>query len=172
MFMKNAAKIIGVITGTLTLSQIAVAGHLNIVLEAYLDGRAEVATGASNNRIVGDPDGRGGIYVFGIDNDTQTLCYVLEVDGILQEGLMAHIHMGEAGENGPVIANLAGPVGGDAADCLSEGEPGKFNLQVLGGTDAGIVQAILQNPEGYYVNVHNADYPSGAIRGQLHALHE
>ena len=26
---------------------------------------------------------------------------------------------------------------------------------------------IRQNPEGYYFNVHNGDFPGGAVRGQL-----
>jgi hypothetical protein len=30
-----------------------------------------------------------------------------------------------------------------------------------------LVQAIIQNPENYYVNVHNAPFPGGAVRGQL-----
>ncbi len=29
------------------------------------------------------------------------------------------------------------------------------------------VAEILANPENYYVNVHNAEYPAGALRGQL-----
>jgi hypothetical protein len=28
-------------------------------------------------------------------------------------------------------------------------------------------QEILANPEDFYVNVHNAEHPSGAVRGQL-----
>jgi hypothetical protein len=141
----------------------AQAGHLNTVLEADLSGRAEVSD-SGNNRMVGDPNGRGEAYVFGIDNDPNTLCYVLTADRISDVPMGAHIHRGVAGENGPVVAALAFPVGGDAADCLTEGEPGKM-------MEPGIVADILGNPEGFYVNVHTDEYPGGAIRGQLHALH-
>jgi hypothetical protein len=129
------------------------------VLEADLDGRSEVATGATDRRIVGDPNGRGEVYVFGIDGDPTTLCYVLLVDRIAP-ATAAHIHEAAAGANGPVVVNLAAPGDGDAADCLTEGEPGKF---VSGQT----VADILANPSDYYVNVHNAAYPGGALRGQL-----
>jgi hypothetical protein len=30
-----------------------------------------------------------------------------------------------------------------------------------------LVKAIEKNPSGYYVNIHTAKYPAGAIRGQL-----
>ena len=30
-----------------------------------------------------------------------------------------------------------------------------------------VADAIRKSPQGYYVNVHNATYPNGAIRGQL-----
>ena len=144
----------------------AAAGHSNALLEAALDGRSEVATGASDRRVVGDPNGAGEAYVFGVDGDPTTLCYVLTVEGI--SGLekapgapyQAHIHEGAAGENGPVVANLAWPQGGNAADCLTEGETGKA-------LDRGKVAEILSDPSSYYVNVHNAEYPGGALRGQL-----
>lgn len=153
------AATVGVLLGTL-LSPLggALAGHTNTILTADLDGRQEVAADGSS-RIAGDPNGSGEAYVFGIDGDATTLCYVLTVDKI-EPAMMAHIHKGAAGSNGPVVVNLAAPGDGDAADCLTEGEAGKFV-----GTQT--VAEILANPEGFYVNVHNAEYPGGAIRGQL-----
>ena len=139
----------------------ALGGHTNTVLHAQLDGREEVRTGAEDNRVVGDPNGRGEAYVFGIDGDPTTLCYVLTVAKIAP-ATAAHIHEAPAGVNGPIVVNLAAPADGDAADCVSESEGGAFPT---GETAA----EILSNPSGYYVNVHNGDYPGGAIRGQLAA---
>lgn len=145
--------------GVLATFGIATAGHTNTVLETTLNGRNEVAAQPTDDRVVGDPDGRGEAYVFGIDGDATTLCYVLTADRI-GAATMAHIHEGAAGTNGPVVANLAAPADGNAADCLTEGEAGKF-------AEGQTVAEILANPQNYYVNVHNAAYPGGAIRGQL-----
>lgn len=138
---------------------VASAGHTNTVLETELDGRDEVASDANGKRNVGDPNGRGEAYVFGIDGDAKTLCYVLTVDKIAT-ATAAHIHEGARGKNGPVVVNLAAPADGNAADCLTEGEAGKF-------VGDQTVAEILANPQDYYVNVHNAEFPGGAIRGQL-----
>ncbi|HEY9763707.1 MAG TPA: CHRD domain-containing protein [Trichocoleus sp.] len=155
-----------VVLSGIALPQIARAGHTNRVLSTELTGRAEVASNARNNRMVGDPNGMGSAYVFGVDGDPTTLCYVLKVSDIqlvpVGEGIAAHIHEGAADENGPVVAALAGPEDGNAGDCLTEGEEGKFPTG-----EAGIVQRILTNPEKFYINVHNPEFPNGAIRGQL-----
>jgi hypothetical protein len=37
----------------------------------------------------------------------------------------------------------------------------------LTGLDKNLLKDILRNPLNYYVNVHNAPFPSGAVRGQL-----
>lgn len=167
------------LAGGLLIAGTVAAGHLNPVLEGDLSGRAEVAADASDQRIVGDPNASGEAYVFGIDDDTfgggvqsnaDTLCYLVLVDGIAEldqdpgNGRAAHIHRGVAGQNGPVVANLAFPTDGQAGDCLTEGEDGK-------GLSPGIVAEILANPEGFYVNVHNSEFPNGAVRAQLAASH-
>lgn len=148
----------------------ALAGHLNVLEETHLNGRKEVPVDPTVRGNVGDRNGKGQAYVFGIDGDTTTLCYVLTVEKI-EPATGAHIHRGGRNENGPIVANLAAPADGNAADCLTEGEVGpgttpKFPTG-MDGVPLATVAEILANPEGFYVNVHNAEFPSGAIRGQL-----
>ena len=147
----------------------ALAGHQNTVLQAALDGREEVSATATNAAMVGAPDARGQAYVFGIDGSTTTLCYTLvglqkvgELSMTPGNGRAAHIHEGARGSNGPVVANLAWPQDGQAGDCLTEATAGKFPTG-----EAGIVQRILKNPQSFYINIHNAEFPGGALRGQL-----
>ena len=172
--MSNQLHSIGVACSALIMGvaiavpQTANAGHTNAVLRVDLDGSAEVSSSGDSSEVVGDATGMGHAYVFGVDGDETTLCYVLGVSGIqmvpVAEGMAAHIHEGAMGENGPVVAALAGPEDGDAGDCITEGEEGKFPTG-----EAGIVQRILSNPEDFYINVHNPQFPDGAIRGQLMA---
>ncbi|MCP5301431.1 MAG: CHRD domain-containing protein [Chromatiaceae bacterium] len=144
----------------------AVPKHANTVLEAVLAGREKLAGGTIDRRIVGDPNDCGEACVFGVDGDPSTLCYGLSVDRIQRApvagGMAGHMHEGERGENGPVVALLAGPEEGNAADCLTEGEPGEFPTG-----ESRIVQYILSNPAQLCLNVHNPADPVGAIRGQL-----
>ncbi|WP_353952630.1 CHRD domain-containing protein [Knoellia sp. S7-12] len=167
ILLGGALGVAGLAAGLMLAPTAAQAGHTNALVSAHLTGRAEVSsTGAKG--VVGDPNGRGEFYVFGIDGDPTTLCYILEVSKIAEldqapgGGRAAHIHEGAKGTNGPVEVNLAFPQDGQSADCLTEGEAGK-------GLEAGEVQEILSNPSNYYVNVHNSEFPGGAVRGQLHA---
>lgn len=65
----------------------------------------------------------------------------------------AHIHLGNAGQNGPVYLNLAPVVNG-------AGATGKIT-----GLREGQIDTLLNQP--VYVNVHSSQVPGGLIRGQL-----
>ena len=80
----------------------------------------------------------------------------------IEDVMMAHIHEGPRGVNGPVVVPLfmEGP-GPNASHASAWG--------CVRGLDPTLVEEIAMHPENYYVNVHTAAVPAGAIRGQLHA---
>jgi hypothetical protein len=112
--------------------------------KAMLTGDAEVPG-------PGDPNGSGTVVVT-VNPDTREVCYELSVAN-LQEATAAHIHKGEKGEEGPVAVPLDAPKTGAAKGCTK--------------ADVVVIEAILQDPTDYYVNVHTAAFPKGAVRGQL-----
>lgn len=165
---KRAALALAIPTASvLGIVSVVSAGHENTVLETELQGANEVGDDPMSRVNVGDRNGNGSAYVFGIDGDPTTLCYVLTVDDI-GEAAAAHIHAGAEGTNGPVVVNLAAPADGNAADCLTEGEMVGPN-QDIPAFDGTTVADLLASPEDFYVNVHTEQYPDGAVRGQLTA---
>jgi hypothetical protein len=110
-----------------------------------------VLTGAAEFPGPGDPDGAGTAKVF-VNHGQKRVCYELTATNIVTP-TAAHIHIGAVGVAGPVVVPLTPPVGGSSAGCVD--------------VTAAVAKAILKNGAGYYVNVHNADFPDGAIRGQL-----
>jgi hypothetical protein len=81
------------------------------------------------------------------------VCYVLSADN-LPPAAAAHIHEGAAGASGNVVIPLKTPdANGKSSGCAAAAR--------------ALVAAILADPVGYYVNVHTAAFPGGAIRGQL-----
>lgn len=120
-------------------------GILGKKIIGLLNGPAEVPG-------PGDPDGVGFGWVRTKPNKGE-VCYELIVQGIAPATL-AHIHFAPAGQAGPVVVNLTPPTNGSSKGCVT-------------GLDKALVKNIKDNPEQYYFNVHNADYPAGAIRGQL-----
>lgn len=82
----------------------------------------------------------------------------------------AHIHEGRRGETGPVVAPLA--IFNDELDGTGDGEPRSagpdtpiFESGFIDDTD--LVEAILEDPSAFYVNVHTTRQPQGEIRGQI-----
>jgi hypothetical protein len=100
----------------------------------------------------GDPVGNGTATVRLRLGQAQA-CYKIAAKN-LPAAVAAHIHSGAAGSSGPVVIPLITP----KADGTSSG---------CAATTRSLVAAILKNAAGYYVNVHTAEFPGGAIRGQL-----
>ena len=133
------------------------------VLTAGLNGEKEVSsTGVKG---VGDLDGRGKAEVR-IQVARQRVCFDLSWSNIAAPS-MAHIHVGDADTAGPVVVTLF--MTGDEAAPGDQDLPDTLNS--AGGCATGLDKALLRriqdHPRGYYVNIHNNDFPAGAIRGQL-----
>ena len=105
-----------------------------------------------------DPDGSGTALVT-ITGTTVT--YSITVNAIAAPTAQ-HIHTGVAGVNGPVLVALPGVWTGSG--------DGPWVLNGATTTTAGTAASIIANPAGFYVNVHNATFPGGAVRGQLAAF--
>lgn len=109
----------------------------------HLSGSAEVPG-------PGDPDGSG-VAIVRWNTDDGTICYKIVVRQI-EPAAAAHIHIGAEGIAGPVVQGLTAPTDGQSSGCV---------------VNDALADALAADPGNYYVNVHNAEYPAGAVRGQL-----
>ena len=127
----------------------AVRGQLTpapVPLFAGMDGASEVPG-------PGDPDGSGFAAVAFFVDLSRVCAFIEALD--IAAATAAHVHSGAAGVEGPVVITLPTPDANGVADGCVEG------------VDPILIQQILANPASYYVNVHTADFPAGAVRGQL-----
>jgi hypothetical protein len=117
---------------------------------AQLTGSVEVPAG--------DPSGSGTALIR-LNVAEGLVCFKLTATGV-DPLTAAHIHHGAVGVAGPVVVPLIppSPTTGTSKGCVS--------------ADPALIQDILNNPSQYYVNVHNAKFPAGALRGQLSLLKE
>ena len=129
---------------------VALAG-CETVAEAVDETFTARLTGAEEVPGPGDPDGTGTADVTIIDA-TDNLCYELKVANIAP-ATAAHIHRGARGVAGPPVVTLEPPTDGEQDKCMVAPQ--------------AIADEIEANPSNFYVNVHNAEYPNGAVRGQL-----
>jgi hypothetical protein len=120
-----------------------------VFLTASLSGANEVPAA--------DPDGRASELVR-IQGDQ--VCFAVQWSRIAAP-TAHHIHRGAAGVNGPVVVPFFGsalpPTLTAAAGCLTV-------------ADAALLASIVATPEAFYVNLHNTEFPGGAVRAQLHRL--
>jgi hypothetical protein len=117
--------------------------------DVYLNGFNEVTAAGVPNQ--GDPDGFGLARLM-IDDSVSppSITWNITAQNIAMPLSGAHIHEGLATTTGPVRID--------------------FSSQLTGsGLQDSDLTAVLANPTGWYVNLHNSAFPAGAIRGQIPA---
>jgi hypothetical protein len=86
-----------------------------------------------------------------VDTAANQLCYALTWSGMPdpEEG---HIHKGPKGGVGPPLISL---------------DPAKNGPRACIAVNPVLLQDLVMDPGGHYVNLHTHDHSGGAIRGQL-----
>jgi CHRD domain-containing protein len=117
-------------------------------LEAALDGAAEVPD-------KGDPNASG-LALVTVKVEKRKTCFNITFEKLDTPPFVGHIHRGKEGVVGPPVVTLFE-------------DPAGVTSPVKGCVRTGkkLLRKIKENPERYYVNLHNDEYPEGAIRGQL-----
>jgi|SRR3954468_19113812 hypothetical protein len=145
----------------MTRIRVVIAGCAAICLTASLatvssaaDTKLYAKMSGSQEKPKGDPDATGTAV---LTLKSTQVCYVITPKKAGSTFSAGHIHAGKKGVAGPPVIPLwAKPKklsGGKLAGCAS--------------AKAADIAKVKAKPAGYYVNIHNAAYPSGAVRGQL-----
>lgn len=113
-----------------------------------LTGEAEVPDG--------DLDGTGTATIT-VNRGQKRVCWEITTSGI-ETPTAAHIHIGleNTAPGNNIVVHLTTTSG-----CTTTVTPGGAALS----TD--LLAGLIQAPQLFYVNVHNAPFPAGALRGQL-----
>ena len=97
--------------------------------------------------------GAGGSFSYTIEGDE--LCYSLTARHLSAPATAAHIHLAPRNVAGQVVVTLQKVSGTD------------WTVEACTTPSPAVLAAIEASPGDYYVNVHNAEFPNGEIRGQL-----
>jgi hypothetical protein len=134
------AALVGAVS--ITLGTGAVAGAAT-KLTANLSGKKEVPPAAN---------GTGTAHIT-LRGRKRQVCFdiTLRNVGTVMQG---HIHKGGKSTAGPIVVPLFDEPTTSPSGCVS--------------AKRRVIRAIRRHPRRYYVNVHTAEFPAGAARGQLH----
>ena len=138
---------------------LAIAATLSLLAMLALTGTVLAAETVLTADLAGDAeteeDGTGSATIT-LDPDAGTACWEMTAEDI-DPVTVSHIHEGAEGADGPVVVDLdLDGFEGSTEGCTED-------------VEAATLQAVIDDPAGYYVNLHNEAFPGGAIRGQLEA---
>jgi len=124
-------------------AQAAPAADTGTPFHAFLDAKNEVPSSG--------PAGGTGTALITLHPANNTVCYELTWSNLGGEPTASHLHDAAAGKNGDIKVVLLEPP--NPKGCVPAA--------------AADITSIDANPQGWYVNIHTAQYSSGAVRGQL-----
>ena len=105
----------------------------------------------SNEVPKGAPKGSGK-GVITLNAGTGKVCWTFSAIKGISKTNASHIHKAPKGKSGPVVVAFF---------------TGALKLKGCVKASKAVITAIEKKPSAYYVNIHTAKYPAGAIRGQL-----
>jgi hypothetical protein len=135
--------LIAVVVAILATTPATAAREKEVFLESQLTGAAVVQGG--------DPDGSGTATGL-VDSRDGVACFEIQTTNVANP-ITVRIQSGSAGAIGPPVILLFENQNAPVSGCVP--------------ADRKTLREIGKNPERYYVNVVNDEFPVGAIRGQL-----
>jgi hypothetical protein len=126
---------------------------LALALPALGGGRPLTTELSGDNEVPPTGHEATGTVVVTLNQGRGEVCAEIETSGFAEDEVIAgHIHVGGTTDIGAVVVDLQ-VTSPDHSICVE--------------ADSDLIKDIRQNPSGYYVNLHTAEFPVGAIRGQL-----
>ena len=114
-----------------------------------------------------------GQFIASVNSSVTSITYQLSYSGLSGPAAVAHIHFGQRGVAGGVVAFLCG--GGSKPACPASGTVTGTIVSsdiiavpaqgIAAGDLAGVLKAMRAGLT--YANVHTANFPNGEIRGQI-----
>jgi hypothetical protein len=110
---------------------------------------------------VSDSTGSGSVRLT-INPGQEEVCWDMHVSGLTTPVFASHIHLLSSGKVVVPFFQFATPSTATAfSGCASH------NAINITTSERALLDAIIANPSGYYVNVHTTKHPGGEVRGQL-----
>jgi hypothetical protein len=127
--------------------------------QAAPSGKVKLATSLTGSEEVPGPGDTSATGQAWVTIEGNKVCWKVTWSGLSQPATASHIHKAAKGAAGDVVV----PFFGDNVKPNGKG----VDQRCATVQDLALLEGLKSNPQNYYVNVHTAQLPKGAIRGQL-----
>jgi hypothetical protein len=152
--IKRLNKVFVAVVCFLAFASVAQAGGRPLTAELSADNEVQTP----DPTLLSDATGTANVE---LNQGLSRVCWRLTGSNLTSPMTAAHIHLGPAGTNGPVVIGFFGPPGTTPPPASLPAEGCVENVS------GALIKRIRQNPAQFYVNVHTVLFPNGEMRGQL-----